>query len=457
VLALVSHRQDPCREQNLEVVTRPSAKKLAAPGLALDHRSNLMPPRSKRALLWTSTTYFGEGLPWSFLHQMGTEFLTAIGASKTQIGSTSLLHLAVTFKFAWSPALDLFGKRRTWLWVLQLVLGLGMFAVAAVAPSRNLTAFWLVVSALAVVHATHDIACDGFYLQALDKRDQALYSGTRLGAYRLAMIVGSSVFVVLAGKTSWLWGFGAAGVLMILTAMVNAAIMPHPPERAPLAPGDRRDGAAPDGTHPRAIAFVDAFRSFITQPQAALVLSFMLFYRLGDIMMFAMSKPLLRDLGVDTAHRGLLNGLGTGASILGVVLGGAFVARRGLARALVPLIYIQNLGIPHYIGMAVWKPHLPGITAIVLIEQLVGGFGMAGATVFLMQRCRRAFSASHFAMSTSVVSLASTFSGFASGPLNERLGHPLFFTVAFLASIPSLVLVLLVPKTSIEVEPAAAG
>jgi PAT family beta-lactamase induction signal transducer AmpG len=410
-----------------------------------------MPPRSKRALLWTSTTYFGEGLPWSFLHQMGTEFLTAIGASKTQIGSTSLLHLAVTFKFAWSPALDLFGKRRTWLWVLQLVLGLGMFGVAAVAPSRNLTAFWLMVSALAIVHATHDIACDGFYLQALDKRGQALYSGTRLGAYRLAMIVGSSLLVVLAGKTSWLWGFAAAGVLMILTAVVNAAIMPHPPELAPT------DQVAPDGRpRPAGIAYVDAFRSFITQPQAALVLSFMLFYRLGDIMMFAMSKPLLRDLGVDTAHRGLLNGLGTGASILGVVLGGAFVARRGLARALVPLIYIQNLGIPLYIGMAVWKPHLGAIMAIVLVEQLVGGFGMAGATVFLMQRCRRTFSASHFAMATSVVSLASTFSGYASGPLNERLGHPLFFTVAFLASIPSLVLVLLVPKTSIEGEPVPA-
>jgi PAT family beta-lactamase induction signal transducer AmpG len=431
------------------------AKKLAALARRLDHRSKPMPPRSKRALLWTSTTYFGEGLPWSFLHQMGTEFLTAIGASNTQIGSTSLLHLAVTFKFLWSPVLDLFGKRRTWLWVLQLVLGLGMFAVAAVAPSRNLTAFWLVVSALAIVHATHDIACDGFYLQALDRRGQALYSGTRLGAYRLAMIVGSSVLVVLAGKTSWLWGFGAAGVLMILIALVNAAIMPHPPEHAP---GDPHDQAAPDGAHPpRAIAFIDAFRSFITQPQAALVLSFMLFYRLGDIMMFAMSKPLLRDLGVDTAHRGLLNGLGTGASILGVVLGGAFVARRGLARALVPLIYVQNLGIPLYIGMAVWKPHLAGITAIVLVEQLVGGFGMAGATVFLMQRCRQAFSASHFAMATSVVSLASTFSGYASGPLNERLGHPLFFTVAFLASIPSLVLVLLVPKTAIELDPEDAS
>jgi MFS transporter, PAT family, beta-lactamase induction signal transducer AmpG len=407
--------------------------------------------RSRRGLLWTSTTYFGEGLPWSFLHQMGTEFLTALRVSNSQIAATSLLHLAVTFKFAWSPALDLFGRRRTWVWALQLVLGGGMLVVAALAPSHNLTAFWFAVSALAIVHATHDIACDGFYLQALDRPGQALYSGTRLGAYRLAMIVGASALVYLAGKTSWLIGFGAAGVLMIVVALVNAAVMPHPPER------HAGDEPAPGARPPRkGTAFLEAFASFVGQPQAAPVLAFMLTYRLGDIMMFAMSKPLLRDLGVDTAHRGLLNGLGTAASILGVVLGGAYVARRGLARALVPLVYAQNFAIPLYILMAVIKPGTAGITAIVLTEQLVSGLGIAGSTVFLMQRCRPAFSASHFAMATSVVSLASTFSGWASGPLNEHLGHPLFFTVAFLASIPSLILVWIVPKTPLEADATPA-
>jgi PAT family beta-lactamase induction signal transducer AmpG len=412
------------------------------------------PPRSKPALLWTSTTYFGEGLPWSFLHQMGTEYLTAIGASTTQIGSTSLLHLAVTFKFAWSPVLDLFGRKRSWLWALQLVLGLGMFAVAAIAPSRNLTAFWLVLSALAVVHATHDIACDGFYLQALDKKGQALYSGTRLAAYRLALAVGSSGLVVLAGRTSWLLAFGAAGVLMILTAIVNAVVMPRPPEPpSPMPAIDPSPAEARQARTAKSAAFVAAYRSFLTQPQALLVLSFLLFYRLGDIMMFAMSKPLLRDLGVDTTHRGVLNGFGIAASILGVVVGGAIVARRGLARCLIPMIYVQNLAIPLYVAMAVWKPSFGGIFAIVMLEQLAGGFGMAASTVFLMQRCRRAFSASHFAMATSVVSLASTFSGYASGPLDGRLGHPLFFSLAFAASLPSLILVVFVPKTPIEPEP----
>ena len=398
--------------------------------------------RSKKAL-WTSTTYFGEGLPWSFLHQMCSEFLTAIGASKTQISSTSLLHLAVTFKFVWSPLVDIFGRKRTWLWVMQILIGVGMFVVAAVAPSRNLTLFWLAVGILAVMHATHDIACDGFYLQALDRKDQALYSGSRLAAYRVAMIVGSSPLVYLAGRTSWLLGFGAAGVLMLLVALFNAWVMPHPPEHHP------QDLAPADGGSKGAV-FVQAFKSFLAQPQAALVLSFMLFYRLGDIMMFAMSKPLLRDLGVDTAHRGILNGFGGVASIAGTIAGGLIIARKGLGRCLVPMIYFQNLAIPLYIAMAVFKPPLAGIATVVLIEQLAAGFGMAASTVFLMQRCRTAFSASHFAMATSVVSVASTFSGYISGPLNEALGHPMFFTVAFIASLPSLVLVLIVPKTPLE-------
>jgi len=107
--------------------------------------------KSKKDLLWTSTTYFGEGLPWSFLHQMSVEFLTSIGASKSMISRTSLLHLAVTLKFLWSPIVDLFGRKRTWLWVMQAILGLGMIAIATVAPSGNLKVFWSLLVGLAVL------------------------------------------------------------------------------------------------------------------------------------------------------------------------------------------------------------------------------------------------------------------------------------------------------------------
>jgi PAT family beta-lactamase induction signal transducer AmpG len=413
------------------------------------------PKRSRRALAWVATSNFGEGLPWSFLHQMGTEFLTAAKASNTQIGATSLFHLAVTFKFLWSPVVDLFGRKRSWVIATQVVLAGGMMAVAAASAAHGFTLFWIVASLLAVVHATHDIACDGFYIQALDRHDQALFAGVRTAAFRVAMIVGSSVLVVLAGRTSWVLGFGAAGVVMLVTALVNAAVMPRPDESPSASAGAIDASSASEAAKPRAKApaFWAAYKSFLAQPQAAVVLSFMFFYRLGDIMMFAMSKPLLRDIGVDTAHRGVLNGLGTFVFIVGSLVGGGLIARRGLARTLVPLLYLQNLAIPLYVAMAVIKPTFGGVVAIVLVEQLVSGMGVSAHVVFLIQRCRGVFSASHYAFATAVVSLGSTLSGYASGPLNQHFGHTIFFTLAFVASWPALVLVWFVPKE--PVEPAA--
>jgi PAT family beta-lactamase induction signal transducer AmpG len=396
-------------------------------------------PRSpRRNLLWTSSAYFGEGLPWTFLHQMATEFLTASGASKTQISSTSLFHLAVMFKFVWSPIVDLFGRKRRWLVITQFALAFGMAVIALVVQSGSMAVFWGLLALLSVVHATHDIACDGFYLSALDKREQALFTGTRAAAYRAAMFVGSSALVYLAGRSSWPLAFGLCGLLMALVALCNALVLPHPSDHGAPARGSQA-------------AFVAAaYRSFFTQPHAVSVLGFMLFYRVGDIMMFAMSKPLLRDIGVGTAERGLLNGAGIVAAILGSIVAGAVLARHGLQRCLVPMTYIQNLAIPLYVLLPLLQPGLVVVGLIVILEQFAAGIGASANAVFLMQRTSRAFSASHFAFATAVVSVASTLSGYLSGPLNEALGHTRFFMLAFVFSWPSLVLVLKVPKQPLE-------
>src|SRR3569623_1235445 len=275
------------------------------------------------------------------------------------------------------------------------------------------------------------------------------------------MIVGSSVLVVLAGQTSWTLAFGGAGALMILIALVNMAVMPRIEDAAPATPVPLTDDPAA-GADPGTAAGASkaervfaAFRSFLSQPRAPVVLAFMFFYKLGDFMMFAMSKPLLRDIGGDTSHRGLLNGLGTFTFILGSVAGGALVARAGIERCLAPMPLFQNLAIPFYVLLAVVKPRFAGIVPVVLFEQFASGIGGAAHVVFLMRRCRAAFSASHYAFATAIVSLGSTLTGYASGPLNEALGHPWFFTVAFIASWPRLELVRIVPKT--EVEPSAAA
>ena len=308
------------------------------------------PKRSRRALLWTSTTYFGEGLPWSVLHQMGTEFLTTAKASSAQIAATSYFHLAVSLKFLLSPIVDSIATKRAWLIATQLVLAAGMVAVglaASAATAPHFAAFWVVGGIFSIVHATHDIACDGFYMQALDKHGQALYSGVRTAAFRMAMLVGSSFLVVLAGHTTWLRGFSVAGAIMLVVALVNSVATPRVAEDTSAPRRDRASERA---------AFRAAYKGFIRQPQAVRVIFFMLVYRLGDVMMFTMSKPLLRDIGVDVIHRGYLNTPVMITTIVGALVGGGVIARLGLPRTLVPILYLQNLAIPIYIALAVLKP-----------------------------------------------------------------------------------------------------
>jgi MFS transporter, PAT family, beta-lactamase induction signal transducer AmpG len=411
------------------------------------------PPAARRAhdILWTTTTYLGEGLPWSVLHQMATEYFTAQKVSRAQVGYTSALHLSVTLKFLWSPIVDLFSTKRRWLISMQLALGVLLLAIAGVAQAQSFVVLWPLLAFFSVLHATHDVACDGFYLQALDAPRQALYSGVRVAAFRAAMVLGGGGFVYLAGKTTWLNAFSVAGVTMALLAALNALWMPRLAE--PRQPRATRPRAAGRWERLKRSSFIEAYRSFFTQPQAGTVLAFIFFFRIGDILMFAMSKPLLRDLGVDTAARGVLTGLGTALTIVGSLLGGALISRQGLERWLVPLAFLQNSAIPLYILLSLRWFGRVGITLVVLVEQFASGLGNAAHTVFLMQRCRTAFSASHYAFATAVVASASTLAGVASGHLNTWLGSPLYFTLAFVCSWPSLVLVFFVPRARSE-EPA---
>jgi PAT family beta-lactamase induction signal transducer AmpG len=250
--------------------------------------------------------------------------------------------------------------------------------------------------------------------------------------------------VYLAGRTSWLLGFGTAGVLMLAVAAFNALFIPNPSEPRAL----RSPGGSP--------AWLTAYKTFFAQPAAARVLAFIFFHKLGDIMMFAMSKPLLRDIGMDTATRGVIGGVGLVVFIASTIAGGTVIARLGLERCLVPMTYVQNFAIPLYLLLALARPPLPAVMAIVALEQCASGIGESAKAVFLLQRCRTAFSASHFAFATAVVALGSTVAGAFSGHLAKLVGLSTYFAICFVVSWPSLALVLLVPRAPIDPDPSVA-
>lgn len=403
-------------------------------------------PRKRwKDLVWTSTAYFGEGLPYSFLHQLVTEYLTGTGASRAVIGYTSWFHLPVALKPLWAPWIDVGGARRGVTIGSQVALGMGMMGTAALVDDAGGAArtfvFWAALSVLSIVHAIHDIACDGFYIVALDERGRALYSGTRIAAFRAAMYVGSGALVIVAGVLeSWTLSFALAGAMMVLVGAVNSLLVPRVDE--PRTAREERPW----------VGFAAAFRSFFLQPQAVLVLVFVLTYRLGDVLTFAMSSPLFASLGMDTAARGVLRTIGLTASIVGSVLAGALLARGGLERWFVPFTYAMAL--PFYLLLALFRPGFYWIALVYVIEQFAGALAGTALPVFLMQRTRRAFSSSHYAFFTAIVALMSTVAGGLSGHLSEAVGHVAYFALCFVASIPALVLVHRIPKTPIEPEEA---
>lgn len=425
--------------------------------------------RSGATIAWTSSTYFAEGLPWSVLHQIAAEFFTAAGLPPSQVGYTSALHLTNTLKFVWSPVVDLYGTLRRWMISTQAVLGglIGLLAVLAhnlalqTASDKDTTFIWVTLIAIGVVSATHDIACDGYYMDALDKPSQARYTGVRIAAYRAAMLVGNAVLVYLGGRYSWLLGFGVAAALMVALSVVH---------RLSLPPGaserERVRAAAPKRTRAERAAHVKAaYLSFLRQDRALFVVLFLLTYKLGDALMFNMSKVLLRDLGVTTAERGVINGFGTMASILGAVLGGAWIARTSLARAIVPITVLMAATEPLYLLMAgprlpmivgaaadipfayltTMAPSLTTITILLVIEQLCGGMAVAAQTVFLMRRCHPDHKAAHFAFGTAIFAFSQMITGTYSGWVYEAQGPLVYFALASVVCIPSLLLLRWIP------------
>lgn len=427
-------------------------------------------PASQRdagIVAWTGSTYFAEGLPWSVLHQVASEFFTAAGLPARQVGYTSALHATGSLKFLWSPVVDLFGSLRQWMLATQALLGvlIGLLAmiahaVATSAGPKDTTFVWVTLIAIGIASATHDIACDGYYMDVLPKDRQAKYAGVRVAAFRAAMLVGNSGLVFLAGQTSWLLGFGAAGVIMVLLALGHRLWLPRSAtERRPIAEVPRRTRAE------RVAHIREAYFSFLRQEHVWLVVVFLLTFKLGDALLFNMSKVMLRELGVTTAERGLINGFGMAASIAGAIAGGAWISRVSLARAIVPITLMMALAHPLYLLIA--APSLPMdlihladapplamahlapprwlIGGILTVEQFCGGMATAAQMVFLMRRCHPDHKAAHFAFGTAIYSLAQMITGSYSGWVYEAQGPFVYFALTCVACIPCVLLVRHVP------------
>lgn len=401
--------------------------------------SQAPPPARLAAAPWVTSTYFAEGLPYAIVRQLSAEFFTSMGTKLEAIGLTSLYGLAWNLKLLWSPLLNRHGTLRRWLLGLQALLGLVVMAVAWRAGEGNLGGVARILVVAAFLAATHDIAIDGFYLDALDKGSQTALAGLRTSAFRVAMLAGKGL-LVLAGAlqlrgfertAAWRITFIAAGAALLVLAGVHALALPRPPSRRAAGP---------------ALRYHDAFLSFLKQPRVGVSVAFIVLYKAGDSLMFNMNAPFLKSLGMGNLIRGYVGSGSLVVSITGAIAGGAAIARFGLSRTLRPIVAVQSFAILLYVALAAARPGLVAVSVVALLEQLAAGVGDSALAVFLMRRCAPEHKAAHYAIASALMSVMATSAGVSSGYLVRQLDFPLFFAVAFVASLPGLVLAWYVPQ-----------
>ncbi len=407
---------------------------------------------------WVPSLYFAEAVPLVVVTFLATVMYKRLDVANRDITLIAgWLYLPWVIKPAWSMFIEGTSTRRRWTIATEglAAIALGLLA-AAVGLADPLRATVAAFAAIAFLSATHDVAADGFYLAALDDRQQAFFVGIRSTAYRIANVVGRGAFVMLAGaletatgdvRAAWQWVYAALAGLFLAIAGYHAAVLPRPA-------ADRRH-AAPILS---LAALAEPVASFFRKPGIVSMLAFLLLYRLAEAQLVALVSPFLLDardsggLGLTTAQVGFVYGtLGIAALSLGGILGGILVARDGLGRWLWPMALAINLPNLAYVWLAFAKPEsLWAISIAVGIEQFGYGFGFTAYMVACMVIARGGHQTVHYALCTGFMAAGMMLPGMISGWIQEQVGYQTFFLWVMVATIPGLVATAFLPLDAAE-------
>ena len=396
---------------------------------------------------WVPTLYFAQGIPYVVVMTLAVVMYKNLEVSNTDIALyTSWLYLPWVIKPLWSPLVDLLRSKRWWIVTLQAVIGasLALAALAVPAPhyfQLTLAVFWL----MAFSSATHDIAADGFYMLALPERTQAAFVGVRSTFYRLAMIAGQGGLVVLAGTLrdasgsfteAWSIVFFVLAAMFIAAALLHGVVLPRPAAD---------HAAARDAAFLR--EFFAVFAAFFRKPDIAVILAFLLLFRFAEAQLLKLAAPFLLDarsvggLGLTTQQLGIAYGtLGVAALTVGGILGGVYISRVGLRRALWPLLFAMHVPNLAYVALAWWLPqNLSLVAAAIAVEQFGYGFGFTAYMVFMLMVASQdaEHRSAHYAICTGFMALGMMLPGMASGWLQAQLGYLHFFVWVCIATLPS--------------------
>jgi PAT family beta-lactamase induction signal transducer AmpG len=422
-------------------------------------------PRAASPARWVATLYFAEGLPFVTLATVSVLMYKSMGIPDAQIAFwTTLIMSPWTFKPLWGPLLEMFKTKKYFVLATQFIGGIGFGLVALTLPLPSFFTYSLAILAIIAFNgATHDIAADGVYINALSPTDQAKYVGWQGASYNIAKVFAQGAFVYLAGQLektagvtpAWITVMVIFGVIMIGLSLYHARILPS-------------GGAAGhvSSAHEAFGTFRDVVVSFLQKPKIVWGIVFIVLYRFAEgqavkiVPLFLRASRDVGGLGMSTSDIGIAYGtFGAVAFILGSILAGYFVGRRGLRKSLFTLCCFFNIPFAAYAFLAFTMPTSFTIICVAIIFEYFGyGFGFVGLTLFMMQQIAPGkFKMAHYAFATAVMNLGFMIPSMLSGFISDWLGYKHFFLWVMVATIPAFLATWLVPFRTIEEEPEPAS
>ena len=365
--------------------------------------------------VWAFTTYFAEGFPYTLIRTVSSVFFRDMKVSLEAIGLTSLFGIPWVIKFLWGPQIDEYATKRRWMLTLQFLLGVLAIGVAFLtsAPSGiKIIAVLLFIGSF--IAATHDMAIDGFYMEALDEAGQAKFVGYRVMAYRIAMMTGTGVVVTLGATLGWFASYLTSAVLLFLLTLYHFTFLPRvEKEKKPFrdllklffegkslvilgvailliiglfAFRDEILKAVSGVPFLLRISFsgwigigllltlmllaclrekikrvllgdgdsfyARAFMTYMDRERMSVVLAFIILMRAGESMLSSMVSPFIVDLGIKVHYGWISGGVGLPFSILGAMAGGWMISKYSLGRTIWPFLLAQNLTNLVYMALA---------------------------------------------------------------------------------------------------------
>lgn len=422
--------------------------------------------------LWVPTLYFVEGIPYFLVNNISVLMFAKMGVPNGQMALfTSLLYLPWTFKFLWSPFVDIIRTKRWWIISMQAIMSIAFIVLTLTLPHpspeqvaggttpMSMFTFTLIMFVFAAfASATHDISADGFYMLALNQKNQSAFVGIRSTFYRLANVFGNGVIVAVAGllenstgniPLAWQLTLGGSSVLLAGLTVFHAFAVPK-------AQGDVSHLKEDSSDKVKAIfkEFGRTVTTYFGKPGVVLAIAFMLMFRLPEAFLIKMCTPFLvasrelGGLGMQTAEVGIAYGtIGVIFLTLGGILGGLWASRKGLRKSIWLMAACMTLPCLSFVYLAVFQPvNFVLISIAIAIEQFGYGFGFTAYMLYMMYFSEGEFKTSHYAFCTCFMALSMMIPGMFAGYLQEWLGYRGFFWMVIVCCIAPLVITLIAEK-----------